>query len=89
MAYCQIWHLADVCTSLSPFKEADTAYKPESRNHQNDWPTVVFKSGHSKGFARLRVNGRWWLVNYGGDVNIVIITIKPIGKSFRWSRRTR
>lgn len=72
------------CFGPSSSKQADTAYKPECRNHRIDWPTLVFESGLSKGLARLRVDARWWLINSRGDVNIVIIiSIKPTERSLR------
>lgn len=58
-------------------KEADTAFRPISRPI-GGWPTIVFESGLSEGLARLRVDARWWLINSGGDVNVVlIISVKP------------
>ena len=58
-------------------KEADTAFRPISRPI-GGWPTIVFESGLSEGLARLRVDARWWLINSGGDVKIVlIISVQP------------
>lgn len=66
------------CSGPSSSKEADSAYKPLSRRQENGWPTIVFESGLSEGLTRLRVDARWWLINSGGEVNIVIIiSIKP------------
>ena len=64
----------------SSSKEGDTAYRPISRTI-GEWPTIVFESGLSEGLARLRVDARWWLINSGGDVKIVlIISVKPAQK---------
>lgn len=58
-------------------KEADTTFRPISRPI-GGWPTIVFESGLSEGLARLRADARWWLMNSGGDVNIIlIISVKP------------
>lgn len=58
-------------------KEANAAFKPISRPI-GGWPTIVFESGLSEGLARLRADARWWLINSGDDVNIIlIISVKP------------
>lgn len=65
------------CFGPGSSKEADTAYKPRSRP-QAGWPSIVFESGLFEGLPRLRVDARWWLVNSGGEVNIVLlISVKP------------
>jgi len=35
-------------------KEADSAYKPLSRDQVTDWPTIIFESGLSESLPRLR-----------------------------------
>ena len=64
-------------------KEGDTAYCPlPSREQETDWPTIVLESGLSEMHTRLRHDAQWWIVNSGGDVNIVIIiSIKPAQKT--------
>lgn len=75
------------CSGPRSSKEADAAYKPICRDHEIDWPTLVVESGLSEGLARLRVDARWWLVNSGGDVNIVIIiSIMPAERSLRFEK---
>lgn len=37
-------------------KEADSAFKPLSRERTTDWPTLVIESGMSESLARLRVD---------------------------------
>jgi len=54
-------------------KEDDTAYKPLTRGHRTDWPTIVFESGLSGSLPHLRQDAHWWLSNSGGDVKIVIL----------------
>ncbi|KAF9242203.1 hypothetical protein DTO006G1_6456 [Penicillium roqueforti] len=54
-------------------KEADTAYKPVTRNQESDWPTIVLECGYSESMRRLAVDARWWLVNAGGDVKTVLL----------------
>jgi hypothetical protein len=55
-------------------KEGDSTFKPYSRRpNDTDWPTIVFESGFSESLSRLRHDARWWLVESGGDVKIVII----------------
>ncbi|OCK92944.1 uncharacterized protein K441DRAFT_568394 [Cenococcum geophilum 1.58] len=68
----------------SSSKEADSAFKPLSRTQETDWPTIVFESGLSESLARLRRDAKWWLVNSGGDVKIVVvISITPAVKRLR------
>ena len=55
------------------FKEGDSAFKPLTRQNENDWPTIVIESGLSESLRRLRADARWWLENSGGDVRIVVI----------------
>jgi hypothetical protein len=64
-------------------KEGDTAYCPlPARELETDWPTIVLESGASETLTRLRHDAQWWIVNSGGDVNIVIIiSIKPAQKT--------
>ncbi|KAI2712097.1 hypothetical protein CBS147332_5733 [Penicillium roqueforti] len=54
-------------------QEADTAYKPVTRNQGSDWPTIVLECGYSESMRRLAVDARWWLVNAGGDVKTVLL----------------
>ncbi|KAJ5783999.1 uncharacterized protein N7518_009676 [Penicillium psychrosexuale] len=54
-------------------KEADTAYKPVTRNQQSDWPTIVLECGYSESMRRLAVDARWWLVNAGGDIKTILL----------------
>ncbi|OCK74075.1 hypothetical protein K432DRAFT_430233 [Lepidopterella palustris CBS 459.81] len=62
-------------------KEGDSAYKPLSREQETDWPIIVFESGLSERFTRLRHDAQWWLTNSGGDVKIaIIILITPAEK---------
>ena len=65
-------------------KEGDSAYKPNSRNHEDDWPTIVFESGLSESLTKLRNDAKWWLTNSQGDVRIVlIVSVKPGNKTLR------
>lgn len=54
-------------------KQADSSLKPVKRGGADDWPTIVFESGVSESLRRLRVDAKWWLMNSGGEVNIVIL----------------
>jgi len=68
----------------SSSKEADTSFKPRSRVNETDWPTIVIEAGLSESLASLRSDAKWWLINSGGDVMIVvIISITPRNKSLR------
>ncbi|RPA90186.1 hypothetical protein L873DRAFT_1565744, partial [Choiromyces venosus 120613-1] len=58
---------------IASSKEADSAFKPLSRPHRADWPTLVIESGVSEKLPRLRADARWWLENSSGDVNIVLL----------------
>lgn len=60
-------------TSNTNSKEADSAFKPLSREKVTDWPTLVIESGMSESLARLRVDAAWWLTNSGGEVKIVLL----------------
>jgi hypothetical protein len=65
-------------------KEGDSSFKPRSRNHKNDWPTIVIEAGLSESLARLRCDANWWLADSRGQVMIVIIvSIKPRDKSLQ------
>jgi len=65
-------------------KEGDSAYKPSSRNHEDDWPTIVFESGLFESLTKLRNDAEWWLTNSQGDVRIVIIvSVRPENKTLR------
>lgn len=60
--------------SNSSFKEGDSGHKPRAlRPSPSDWPTIVFESGFSESLPRLRVDAAWWLMESGGQVNIVVI----------------
>src|SRR5436305_13430684 len=56
-------------------KEDDTTYKPlTTRRRGEDWPTIIIVfSGLSESLQRLKVDARWWLENFGGDVKIAVI----------------
>lgn len=59
---------------ISSRKEADGAFKPWSaRPRANDWPTTVFECGVSQSAPYLKADGRWWLENSLGKVNIVLL----------------
>jgi len=65
-------------------KEGDSAYKPDSRNRKDDWPTIVFESGFSETLTKLRNDAQWWLTNSQGDVRIVVIVLaRPEHKTLR------
>jgi hypothetical protein len=68
-------------------KEGDTCFKPCSRNHKGDLPTIVIEAGLSESLAKLRCDANWWLEHpgrNGGKVMIVLIfLIKPKDKSLR------
>lgn len=60
--------------SNSSSKEGDSGHKPRAlRPSPSDWPTIVFESGFSESLPRLRVDAAWWLMESGGQVNIVVI----------------
>jgi hypothetical protein len=62
-------------TGNSTSKEADGAFKPGTlRPHKLDWPTLVLEVGISESLPRLRNDARWWLSNFRGSVNIVLIS---------------
>ena len=70
--------LADIGSATyrgtSSGKQADGAFKPWSaRPRANDWPTTVFECGVSQSAPRLKADGRWWLENSLGQVNIVLL----------------
>jgi len=71
----------------SSSKEGDTSYKPLSRRHEDDLPTIVIEAGLSESLAKLRCDAKWWLANpgrNGGKVMIVvIILIKEKDKSIQ------
>jgi hypothetical protein len=50
-------------------KEADSAYRPHSFKRNR----LANESGKSESLDRLRFDARWWLIESGGDVKIVII----------------
>ena len=65
-------------------KEGDSAYKPDSRNRREDWPTIVFESGFSETLTQLRIDAQWWLTNSQGDVRIVVIVFaRPEDRTLR------
>src|SRR5205807_3954526 len=54
--------------------EADASFKPLFvRPFKNDRPTIVFVSGDSHSYNRLKVDTHWWLENTSGDVKIVVV----------------
>jgi len=70
--------LTDICSAtfkgISSGKEADGAFKPwAARPRANDWPTTVFECGVSQSAQRLKADGRWWLENSLGKVNVVLL----------------
>ena len=54
-------------------KEADCAFKPESRPLGTNWPTLVIECGVSETVERLKVDANWWLTNSSGAVGIVLL----------------
>ena len=65
-------------------KEGDSAYKPDPRNREDDWPTIVFESGFSESLTKLRQDARWWLTNSQGDVRIVVtVLVRPEHKTLQ------
>ena len=63
-------------------KRGDSAFKPLSfRPDETDWPTIVFEAGLSESLRHLRSDAKWWLVNSGGEVKIVIIISLKRGQS--------
>jgi hypothetical protein len=68
-------------------KEGDTAFKPCSRDHETDLPTIVIEAGLSESLAKLRCDANWWLVHPGREggkvMVVVIISIKQKDKSLR------
>lgn len=60
-------------------KKADEAYKPLStRGLIGDWPMMVIGSGLSESLNQLRTDARWWLIELGGQVKIVLLlSVKP------------
>jgi hypothetical protein len=71
----------------SSSREGDTCFKPCSRDHEDDLPTIVIEAGLSEPPAKLKCDANWWLVqpgrNGGKVVIVVTISIKPKDKSFQ------
>jgi len=71
-------------SSTRSSKEADGAFKPDSRESKSDWPTLVFESGLSESLSRLRCDAAWWLEKSRGDVKLVIIiSVRSAKKELR------
>ena len=69
-------------SGLAGQKEADTGYKPMSRNLLTDWPTLVFECGVSESMERLRVDAKWWLEHSEKAVGtVVIVTVSEKERS--------
>jgi hypothetical protein len=71
----------------SSSREGDTCFKPCSRDHEDDLPTIVIEAGLSESLAKLRCDANWWLEhpgrNEGKVMIVVIISIKLKDKSLR------
>ena len=57
----------------STSKEPDSCFRPGSRPHRLDWPTLVFEVGVSESLRKLKNDAKWWLSNSQGLVRIVLI----------------
>jgi hypothetical protein len=76
---------ATICFGPSSSKQGDSTYKPQCRDQETDWPTIVFEAGLSEPLnTRLRTDAQWWLTNSRGEVKIaIVVSIVPAQKSLR------
>lgn len=77
----------------NPCMQGDSIHKPcGAREKESDWPTIIFDSCLSQALTRLRVDAKWCLTNFGGELRLVIIfSITSVRRNLRiekWCLRT-